>query len=34
MELIQTAAAISGLSCLMMALFSIKQMLKPYRPCC
>ena len=28
MELIQTACALSGLSCLMMALFSVKRMLK------
>ena len=34
MEFMQTAAALSGLSCLMMALFSAKKLLKPYRSCC
>ena len=34
MEFIQTSVALCGLSCLIMALFSAKKMLKGYRPCC
>lgn len=33
MEFLQTTVALSGLSCLMMALFSAKKLLKPYLPC-
>lgn len=34
MEFLHTSVALSGLSCLVMALFSAKKLLKPYRPCC
>lgn len=35
MELIQTSCAIAGLTCLMMALYSFKQLLRTsFRGCC
>lgn len=33
MELIQTSCALTGLACLMLALFSVKKMLRSYSGC-